>query len=266
MLILSSKFFNGSPLPGSVLHHLVPITANIGNSTEYWGKLTRVLVAGRGCFRRSSVPGPTWLLQVKKHHYIGKLWHPGQNEKFLLWLSTHSTIWLPNWLSTFFFYYFPERLFCFSYLFILHKIITLPKVSEAFASAFLFEWRSPLFIPHTHSPKPWPSIATPTHSSPKPFFFFFFFTMEEKVIMILRSLLGIWEVLLQDVGFEQGLEGWLGIERQLKGRWEGLFRWRGLNEKYLMHLEKTLKDFDWVGLHQDRKFVFLESSSSDSHV
>jgi len=37
-------------------------------------------------------------------------------------------------------------------------------------------------------------------------------------LIILRSLWGIWEAVLQDMGFEQSLEGRVGMERSLRRR------------------------------------------------
>lgn len=85
--------------------------------------------------------------------------------------------------------------------------------------------------------------------------------MLEKAMTILRSLLKIWEVLLQDMGFEQGFEKWIGIEMWPKGRWSGLKEQHttyccGPGDRYLSGL--ALKDSKCVGLKQERKSVFLE--------
>lgn len=91
-----------------------------------------------------------------------------------------------------------------------------------------------------------------------------FLTMSEKAIFILR-------LLLQHMGYEQGLEGWVEIEKWLRGKWEEI-RIEGAEwatpdyccgpggSKY--HL--TWKDFEWVGLQQDREYVFLGSKSCES--
>ena len=116
--------------------------------------------------------------------------------------------------------------------------------------------------PSPHSPhlsKPWPWFKSPTHSSPPPEIIL---TMSEKAIIILRSL-------LQPMVFEQSLEGRVEIERWLRGRWEMLFRGKGLNEQHLIIavLQEVVTalpgETEWVGLQQDRKYVFLGSNSSD---
>lgn len=69
-----------------------------------------------------SVLSSTWPPQVKRDQHIGKLWHPGQSEKFYFAFKLFHH--LAAKLSIFYFYYFPIwRFFCFIYLFILCKII-----------------------------------------------------------------------------------------------------------------------------------------------
>ena len=144
----------------SVLHNVFPITASTENFTKHRDKLTSILAAERGWFRG--------LLCVKL--YLAAPGEKGSTHwkslaswtkwKLLLWVSSYSTIWLPNWLSIFYFYYFPIwRFFCFSYLFILCKI---GLCNLCFCLLMYMEKPS-----HSlYSSKPWPSFRRSTHSSP----------------------------------------------------------------------------------------------------
>lgn len=96
MLILSSKFIHGFLLSSSALRNPFPIMAGTGHFTGPWEKLVRMLAAGGGWLRGSLCAGPHLATARERDRYMGKLWYPGQNETFLLWFSSHSTIWLPN--------------------------------------------------------------------------------------------------------------------------------------------------------------------------
>lgn len=165
MLILSPKFFSGSFLPNSVLHTLLPILASTGNFTDDWGYTHKGVVAGRGCFRgflcaRSHLAAP-----CEKRSVCSKALAPWTKWK-ILWLSSHYTMWLPNWLLIL--YCFTTWLFCFSCLFILCKIIVAPWSLCSFCLC-LFIWMEKASPHAPQSSKPCSSFKTPTrpHLLPK---------------------------------------------------------------------------------------------------
>lgn len=106
----------------SVLHNLFPIMASTGNFPEHRDKLTSILAAERGWLRgflcvKLYLAAPS---EKKSIHWKTGILDKVKNSTLAFKLFHH----LAAKLSIFYFYYFPMWcFFCFSYLFILCKII-----------------------------------------------------------------------------------------------------------------------------------------------
>lgn len=84
----------------SVLHNIFPITASTGNFPEHRDKLTGILEAERGWLRGFLCVKLYLAAPSEKRSTHWKTLASWTKWKILLWLSSYSTIWLPNCQSS----------------------------------------------------------------------------------------------------------------------------------------------------------------------
>lgn len=84
----------------SVLHNLFPIMASTGNFPEHRDKLTSILAAERGWLRGFLCVKLYLAAPSEKRSIQWKTLASWTKWKIRLWLSSYSTIWLPNYQSS----------------------------------------------------------------------------------------------------------------------------------------------------------------------